>query len=169
MPISQLDIEMRLSGGTLNYEPFKSLGGAKSATEIVDAIVNNLWANVTPTQSKTGYTSYRCVYIHNEHPTLTLSAAKIWFESFTPSTSDEVTMGLGTSSIGRTEQTVSSEDKAPVGVTFSSPSSSGTALALGSITALCHKAVWIKRVVTSNATVFMSNSYTIRVDGMTLG
>lgn len=43
-----------------------------SCEVIVENVTNNLFSALTPTQAATGYTSYRCIYIKNEHQTKTL-------------------------------------------------------------------------------------------------
>lgn len=166
MPISSSDIQFRLSGGAGNSNVNASLGGAISSTAITDNTLNNLWDNVSGDESSAGDTEYRCIYVRNGHATLTLFSASIWITSNTASTSDTIELGLGSSAINGTEQTVADESTAPSSVSFSTPAAKGS-MSIGDLTAGQHKAVWIKRIVSSSAAAYDSNTYTIKVEGDT--
>lgn len=167
MPIVASDIKERLSGGGGNSDPNASLGGAKSSTEVTDNTTHNLWDVVSSAESSAGDTEYRCIYIHNGHGTLTLQNAAVYINTNTPSADTEVTIGLGTSAINGTEQTVADESSAPSGVTFSTAAGSGNALAIGNIPAGQHKALWIRRVVSSSAAAANDDSYVLAYTGDT--
>lgn len=55
-----------LSGGVTNQDPDLSLGGPPSAT-IIDDSVNNLFADVTGSQTNLGLIDYRCYYVFNDN------------------------------------------------------------------------------------------------------
>lgn len=160
MPIVSADIEYRLSGGAANSNANASLGGAKSSA----AMPSGLFDNVSGAESAAGDIEYRCFYVHNDHPTLALQNAVIWFEA--NDTDGRVTMGLGTAAINGEEQTVANESTAPSGVSFSAPADKAGGLALGTIPAGQHKAVWLRRNVAA-ATPAANDSYNLRVEGDT--
>ncbi len=160
MPIISTDIQYRLSGGASNTDVNASLGGAKSSTN-VDTGLHNLFDVVGSAEATAGDTEYRCVYVHNNHGTLTMQSAKIWISSNTPSTDTSVEIALGSSAVNGTEQTVANENTAPTGVTFSAPASEGAALSIGDIPAGQHKAVWIKRIVNAGAAAYNSDGCTL--------
>ena len=162
MPIISTDIIYRLSGGAANSDPNASLGGAKSSTA-VGAGLHNLFDIVSSAESSSGDTEYRCVYVHNNHGSLTMQNSVVWVSSNTPSTDTTIEIGVGTAAINGTEQTVANESTAPAGVSFSAPSTFGTALSLGNIPAGQHKAVWIKRIVNAAAAAYNSDTATITV------
>lgn len=162
MPIISTDIQYRLSGGAANSDPNVALGGAKSSTS-VGAGLHNLFDIVSSAESSSGDTEYRCVYVHNNHGTLTMQNSVIWIASNTPSADTTVEIALGSSAVNSTEQTIANENTAPTGVTFSAPSSFGTALSIGNIPAGQHKAVWIKRIVNAGAGAYNSDTATITV------
>ena len=91
-----------------------------------------------------------------------MQSAKIWIVTNTPSTDTSIEIALGSSAVNGTEQTIANENTAPTGVTFSTPSSLGTALSIGDIPAGQHKAVWIKRIVNAGAAAYNDDSATIR-------
>ena len=162
MPIISTDIQYRLSGGAANSDPNAALGGAKSSTG-VGAGLHNLFDIVSSAESYSGDTEYRCVYVHNNHGSLTMQNSVIWIASNTPSADTTIEIALGSSAINGTEQTIANENTAPTGVTFSAPSSFGTALSIGNIPAGQHKAVWIKRIVNAAAGAYNSDTATITV------
>lgn len=162
MPIISTDIQYRLSGGAANSDPNAALGGAKSSTS-VGAGLHNLFDIVSSAESSSGDTEYRCVYVHNNHGSLTMQNSVIWIASNTPSADTTIEIALGSSAINGTEQTIANENTAPTGVTFSAPSSFGTALSIGNIPAGQHKAVWIKRIVNAAAAAYNSDTATITV------
>ena len=125
MPITSTDLKFHLSGGAANSDPNAALGGAISTTQIVDATVANLFDNVSSAESAAGDTEYRCFYVKNTHATLTLQAAKVYIQTNTPSADTSAEIGLGTSAVNGTEQTVANESTAPSAVTFSTAAGSG--------------------------------------------
>lgn len=167
MPITSTDLKFHLSGGAANSDPNAALGGAISTTQIVDATVANLFDNVGSAESAAGDTEYRCFYVKNTHATLTLQAAKVYIQTNTPSADTSAEIGLGTSAVNGTEQTVANESTAPSAVTFSTAAGSGNALSIGNIPAGQHKAIWLKRIVNAAAAAYNSDSVIIRVEGDT--
>lgn len=163
MPIVSGDIEFRLSGGASNTDPNASLGGVKSSTSIVDATLHNLFDIVSSAEAAAGDVEYRCIYVHNDHGSLTMQNAKVFIETNTPSDDTAVEIAVGASAVNGTEQTIADENSAPTGVSFSSADGSGNALSLGDIPAGQHRAVWIKRIVSEGAAAYNADSVIIRV------
>lgn len=161
MPITSTDIKYRLSGGAANAVANASLGGAKSSADAPSA----LFDDVSSAESAAGDTEYRCFYVHNAHATLTLQNAVVWIQANT--TGNRIAIGVGSSAVNGTEQTVADEQTAPTGgVAFTQPASKGAGLALGNIPAGQHRAVWVRRTV-APATAAANDTYTIRVEGDT--
>lgn len=160
MPIISTDIVYRLSGGASNTDVNASLGGAKSSTSVGTGL-HNLFDVVGSAEAAAGDTEYRCVYVHNNHGTLTMQSAKIWISSNTPSTDTTVEIALGSSAVNGTETSVANENTAPSGPTFSAPASEGAALSIGDIPAGQHKAVWIKRIINTGAAAYNSDGCTL--------
>lgn len=167
MPITSSDIKYYLSGGASNSDPNAALGGAISSTQITDATVANLFDNVSSAETTAGDTEYRCLYVKNTHATLTLQSAKVYINTNTPSGDTSAEIGLGTSAVNGTEQTVANESTAPSSVTFSTAAGVGNALSIGNIPAGQHKAIWVKRIVNAGAAAYNADSVIIRVEGDT--
>ena len=162
MPIISTDIKYRLSGGSANTDPAASLGGAKSSTDAPSGLLDT----VTSGEAASGDTEYRAFYVHNAHATLTLEAAKLWIQANTPSADTTLEVGLGTSAVNATEQTIANEGVAPSGVTFVAAADEAGAISLGDIPAGQHRAVWIKRIV-SAAAAASNDTANLRVKGDT--
>jgi hypothetical protein len=162
MAITSSDIVYRLSGGASNAVQAASLGGAKSS----NAASASIFDDVSSAESSAGDIEHRCIYVHNAHATLTLENAVAWIPSNTPSTSTVVEIGVGTSAVNATEQTVADENTAPSGITFVAAATLGAGVAIGSIPAGQHRAVWLRRTV-SAAAAAANDTFTLRVTGDT--
>ena len=167
MPIVEADIKYRLSGGAANSDVNASLGGAKSSVEVVDATLHNLFDLVSGDEADPGDTEYRCIYVHNGHGSLSLQSAVVWIETNTPSTDTALAIALAGEGLNATAETVANEGTAPSGESFTSPTSKGTGLSLGTIPAGQHYAIWMRRTVGAAAGAYASDGATIRVEGDT--
>lgn len=159
MPIVASDILIKQSGAN-------NLGGAISANG-VSAALHGLFDAVTGAESSAGDVEYRCVYVKNNHVTLTLYNAVAFIQSNTPSASTTCDIGLGTATIGNEEQTVGNEGTAPSGVSFSAPTTYSGGLFIGDLAPGQAKAIWIRRTVTSNASAYSGDGMTLAVQGDT--
>lgn len=162
MPIVSTDIQFRLSGGASNAVSLTSIGGAKSSVAAGAAIFDD----VQPAESSAGDVEYRCLYVHNAHATLTLTAPVAWLPTNTPSPGTSVDVGVGTSAVNATEQTVADENTAPAGVTFAAAATQAAGVALGDIPPGQSRAIWIRRTVTAGAAAF-ADGFTLRATGST--
>lgn len=162
MPIVSGDILYRLSGGASNASAAASIGGAKSNTTVAPS---GLLDDVSGAESAAGNTNYRCVYVHNAHATLALQNAVLWITANT--TGNRIAVAAGAAAINATETAVANEATAPGGgVTFTQPADKASGIALGTIPAGQHKAIWIRRVVAPGAAA-ANDTYNIRVEGDT--
>lgn len=169
-PIAAADIEYRLSGGASNTDPAASLGGAMSTVGgglITSAALNNLFDNVSGAESAAGDVEYRCIYIRNNHGSLTLSDAVLWINALSPSSDSVVAIALAGEGKGGTAETVADESTAPAGETFSSPTSKGAGLSLGNLAAGEFYAVWIRRTISAAASAYNNDGPTLRCEGDT--
>lgn len=162
MAIVSTDIKIRLSGGAGNAVQIASLGGAKSSTDATAGIFDD----VTSAESAAGDIEYRCVYVHNNHGSLTLTSAVAWLAANTPSATTTIDIGVGSSAVNGTEQTVANESTAPTGITFVAAATQGAGVALGDIPFGQHRAVWLRRTVNAG-TAAASDAFTLRATGDT--
>ena len=156
MPITSGDISFRLSGGAANATPAASLGGAKSSV----SAGASLFDDTSGAESAAGDVEYRCIYVH---AAVAATSAKAWIAANTPSSSTDLAIGLGSSALNGTEQTVANEDTAPTGVTFSAAANLGAAVDLGAMTAGSSRALWIRRTVLAAAGAATGDGGTLRI------
>lgn len=164
MPVLSTDIQYRLSGGAANSAPASSLGGAASNT----AMPASLFDDVTSDEAQIGRVEYRCIYVRNNHATLTALSAKVWLSANTPSADTDMAIGLGTSAIGGAEPAVGNEATSPAGVTFGAAATEAAALLIGDLAPGQTKAVWLRRTVNAGAVGPVPDSFTVRVKCDTL-
>ena len=170
MPIIATDIKYYLSGGATgagNTDPAVSLGGVITTSEITTATLHNLFDVVSSAEATAGDTEYRCIYVKNDHGSLTLQNAVVWIQTNTPSSDTTVEIALATEGVNASTETIANESTAPTGEVFSAPASEGAALAIGDIPAGQYQAIWIKRIVSSSAAAYNSDNFVLRVRGDT--
>lgn len=163
MAIITGDFVTRLSGGASNNVGNSALGGAKSSNAISSA-VDGLFDAVSAAEATAGTVEYRCVYLHNANGTDTMTNARVWISANTPLAGTTLDIGVGTSAVNGTEQTIANETTAPTSVSFSAPSTAGTGLALGSIPAGQHRAIWLRRTVTAGSGASANDTWTLGYD-----
>lgn len=169
--ILQTDIHYRFSGTSGTGTANGSLGGLKSSNQMVTDTSQNIFDNVTGTESQSGRTEFRCFYVHNNHGSLTLVNAQIWFVSNTTSGDDTVDMAIdNTIAINGTEQTINNEESAPndPALSFSNPTS-GSPITIGNLGPGQHKGIWLRRIVNAGAAAFTNNQFSWIVEGETAG
>lgn len=150
-----------------------SLGKYISTTSIANSTANALFADVTSDENANHTVEYRCVFLHNNHATLTLQNAVLWLVSQVTGGADIAIAvdNIAASAIGSASAqaaVIASRLTAPTGVSaFSAPTSKGTGLSLGSIGPGQCRAFWIQRTATASAAL-NADGVTWRVEGDTL-
>lgn len=153
MPIASTDIKLRRAGAA-------GLGGAISAIDVGSAIFDNVLA----AESAAGDTEYRCAYWLNSGA-VAWDNVVAWIAANTPSASSIIEIGLGTSAVNGTEQTVANEQTAPVGVTFGPAVTKAAGVALGNLPAAGWRAVWFRRTVGAGAAASAGDTWTPYAEG----
>lgn len=148
-----------------------SLGKYISTTTIPDATLNAVFDDVSGAENAASTVDYRCVFVHNSNGANTLENAVVYLSA-------EVSGGAGiavgadttaASAIGSASAQgiqVASEMTAPSGVSFSSPTTSGTGVALGNIPVGQCKAFWVRRTA-SNSAALSNDGVTLSITGDT--
>lgn len=83
MPITtevlcKLSVNTGPGNSTAQPNPNDSIGGFMSSTQLVQGAMNNLFDNISGDENVIMKVEYRCVFFHNSHATLPLTAPKIW-------------------------------------------------------------------------------------------
>jgi hypothetical protein len=178
MAIVASDIKKKLSiktgsaGNSLTQgSPDASLGKYISTTEVSGTALNNLFDNVSGPENAASDVEYRCVFIHNAHASLTYQAPVVYLSS---EVAGGCAMALGVDTVAASAIAsasaqaleVADESTAPAGVSFSSPTTAATGLALGNIAAGYCKAVWVRRTA-ANTVAVDADGGTIAISGGT--
>lgn len=160
MAVITADFSVRLSGGSANASGNASLGGAKSSNS-APTTLSGLFDDTSAAEALAGDVEYRCIYLHNANSADAMVNAVAYVSANTPLAGDTIEIGVGTAAVNATEQTIANEAVAPTSVTFSAPSTAGTGLALGSLPAGQHKAIWLRRTVTAGSGSSANNTFTL--------
>jgi hypothetical protein len=175
MAIAETDLIWRLSGGATNTDPAAALGGAMS-TEALGVITktktfNSIFDDISGAEAAAGDIEYRCIYIHNEHATLSLTSAKVWIETNTANAKDMIDIALDEAGKDGTADTVADESTAPdpaLDPTFGHACTSyATGLALGDMAAGEGWPIWIRRTITAGMTADDDEYFTLKIQGDT--
>lgn len=177
MAITAADIKYKLAVAaaagdtTAQPDPNASLGDQISTTEITDATLHNLFDVVTGDENAASDVEYRCLFVHNDHATLTWEDVVVWLSA---EVAGGAVAAIGLDPAGVTAKgaavaqaaTIANEGVAPAGVAFSAPTTKGTGLVIGDIPAGSVAAIWVRRTA-ANTAALDNDGVTVRVEGDT--
>lgn len=179
MAISASDILYKFSvtaaagNTTAQPDPNASLGDQISTTQITDATLHNLFDKITGDENAASEAEYRCIFVHNNHATLTWENVVVWLSAETAggataaiALDDIAPVAIGSGSAQA--DSVANENTAPgAGVgAFSSPTTKGAGLSIGNIAPGFCKAIWVRRTA-ANTAALNNDGVTIRCEGDT--
>jgi hypothetical protein len=178
MPIVTTDLIFRLSttagaagDSTAQANPNAALGKYVSTT-VLAAGANTLYDDVSGAENAASTIDYRCVFVLNNHATLTLQNAVVYVSS---QVAGGATVAIATDNIAPSAKgsasaqaaLIATETTAPTGVSaFSTPTTAPTGLALGNIGPGQVKAFWARRTA-ANTTAVTGDGVTFAVAGDT--
>ena len=174
MPIVAADIQKRYSvaaaaGDTTAGSAATSLGDQISTTQITDAQLNNLFDDISGAEEAAGDTEYRCLFILNNHATLTLTGATVAVQS---QTSGGASVAIAVDDIGPVAKGSASAQAAVVANEQTAPTGVGAfgagPIALGDLAPGQCRAVWVRRTITAGAGALNPDGFVLRVSGDTL-
>lgn len=178
MPVASSDVLLKYStkvgaAGNANAGTAAgSLGKYISTTQITDATLNNLFDDISGTENAASTVDYRCIFVHNAHGSIQWQSVVAYLLSEVAGGAN-IAIGvdptaatvIGSAPVQAVE--VANETTAPAGVSFSSPVTSGTGIALGNIDAGKCRAIWIRRTATVSAAL-NNDGVTLRFQGNSL-
>jgi len=178
MPVSSSDVLIKLSTktGTAGNQnagtPNGSLGKYISTTQITDATLHNLFDAVSGDENAASDVEYRCVFIHNNHATISFDNVRVYLVS---EVAGGASAAIGVdptaaSAIGATAAQaveVADENTAPTGVTFTAPTVLADAINLGDIAAGSCRAFWVRRTA-ANTAALANDGVTLRINGQSV-
>lgn len=176
MAITASDILFKFSvaaaaGDTTAGTAAGSLGDQISTTQITDATLHNLFDVITGDENAASDVEYRCLFVHNNHATLTWENVVVWLSAETAGGASAAisvdTTGVTAKGAATAQaKTVADESTAPSGQTFTAPTTKGTGLSIGNIPAGSVAAIWIRRTA-ANSAALDTDGVTIRCEGDT--
>ena len=149
-----------------------SLGKYISTTAWAGGAVNDLFDDVSGAENAANTVDYRCIFVHNSNAANALQNAVVYLSAETAGGTSIAlaTDNIAASAIGATAAQaaeIANETTVPTGTSaFSSPTTSGTGLALGNIPSGSTKAFWIRRTA-ANSAALSADGVTIAVTGDT--
>lgn len=170
MPIASSDVLYKYSiktgsaGNSTASAASTSLGKFISTTQCSTGL-NGLFDDVSAAENAASTVDYRCIFVHNNHGSLTMQNTVVYLASETAGGTniaiaiDNVAASAIGSASAQADQ-IANETTAPSAVgSFSSPTTAGTGLSLGNIPSGQCRAVWVRRTATNSAA---------QADGVTL-
>lgn len=178
MPIASTDLLLKYStvvgaAGNANAGTAAgSLGKYISTTQITDAILNNLFDNISGDENAASTVDYRCIFLHNNHGSLQYQTPVVYLLSEVAGGANiaigvDPTAASAIAAAPAQAVQIANETTAPAGVVFSSPTTLGAGLALGNINAGQCKAIWIRRTAAVSAAL-NNDGVTLRIQGNSL-
>jgi hypothetical protein len=147
-----------------------SLGRYISTTQVSTA-KNGLFDDVSGAENAASAVDYRCLFVHNNHATLTYQNAAVYVSA---EVAGGASVELGVDAIGYTIIDYSTASQAseivnevatPTGSgSFSAPTTPATGISLGDIPAGCCRAAWVKRTA-ANTSAVTNDGFTFGVTG----
>jgi len=175
MAIVASDIVKRLSvttgsaGDSTAGTPAGALGKYVSTTAITDATVGNVFDDVSGAEALAGSVEYRCIFILNNHASLTFYSATV---SLLSETAGGGAITIALDSIAASAKGSASAQAAQIANETTAPSGVGafgtTPLALGDLAPGQVRAIWYKRTVTAGASALNPDGAILRITGDTL-
>lgn len=177
MAIQASDIVFRLStksgsaGDTTSSTPAASLGKYASTT-VMSAGANGLFDDISGAENAASTVDYRCVFVLNNHGSLALQNAVVYVSA---ETAGGASVAIAVDNIaasakgGASAQAddIANETTAPDAAgAFSTPTTAGTGLSLGTINAGYVKGVWVRRTA-ANSAALDNDGFTLAVAGDT--
>ena len=165
MPIANTDLHLNLSvktgtaGNQTAGTPSGSLGKYISTTQLSGTALNNLFDDVSGAENAASDVEYRCIFVKNNHATLTAQGVVIWLQN---QVAGGTTVDIALDNIAVSDQgsataqaaEIADEGTAPTGVgAYSAAATLGAALSIGNLTPGQVKAVWVRRTAANTAAV----------------
>lgn len=156
---------------TAQADPNASLGDQVSTTQWTGGSANDLFDDVTGAENAASDVEYRCVFVHNTNGANVLENAVVYLSAETAGGASiavgaDPTAASAVGSASAQAVTIADENTAPAGVTFSSPTTAETGVALGNIGVGQVKAFWVRRTA-ANTAALSNDGVTIAVTGDT--
>ncbi|CAM0071080.1 hypothetical protein VPHF86_0348 [Vibrio phage F86] len=180
MPILSGDLKFKKSlhevaagvdNGNTHDLAVSSLGLGVSTDELTSGLLHDLFDAVPSSEASAGRVEYRCIYVENDHASLTLYDSKIFISSNTDSSGTTIEIGVDPVSVNGEDSLIALVDEVDSSnllssVVWSTSPTFDNGLSLGNLAAGEQRAVWIRRTINS-ATVATAETATLALRGDT--
>lgn len=176
MAITASDVDFYFSvsaaaGDTTAGTAAGSLGDQISTTVIPAATLHALFDKITGDENALSEAEYRCIFIRNNHATLTWENVVVWLSAETAggavaAISVDTTATSDADAATAQAKTVADENTAPASQTFSAPTTKATGLSIGNLAPDEVHGIWVRRTAANTAAV-NNDGVTIRCEGDT--
>ena len=178
MPILTTDLFLYYSvptataGFTTVSSSAASNGGWISTTPWVDAVLDNLFPDVTGDENAAQNVDYKCLFLANNHATLTLQRPIVWLFSEIAGGANTAVAADGRGSVPKNSSAqqatiIASKNAVPIGISaFTLATTKATGLQIGDIPPLNCVAFWIRRTAT-NSVAQVNDGVSVRIEGDT--
>jgi hypothetical protein len=172
--IVSTDIELRYSGGAGNTTAGSALGGAMSTAgggTVDTTVANDLFDDVSAAEAVTDDVEYRGIYVSVISAAVgTLTAAKIYISADSANADDIIDLAIADEALNATIETIANESTAPVGPTFSHPTTYAGGIAIGDMVANDERGVWVRRSIDGSPSQADPGAITntLKVEGTTV-
>jgi hypothetical protein len=176
--ITAADIQFRgsvVSGSAGNSVAFggpdTSLGKYIANAALADAALHALFDEATGAENAGSVVEYQCIFIYNANASNALQNAVVWV-SGDPAGGANVAIAVDSTAASALASAsaqalqIANKTTAPAALSFSTPTTAGSGLSLGSIPSGQVKAVWIRRSLANSAAI-NNDGITVSVQGDT--
>lgn len=146
MPILTTDMKV--------FKTVNGLGGAITGDESVSGVSGNVFDVFSGAETAAGGVFYACVYLKNNHGSLTAQNITAWIDSESAHAGVNASFAIGQSAVNGVESTIVNENTAPAGVTFSDTDTTTTgetvadaSFAIADIPFGQHQALWLRLTI----------------------
>lgn len=119
------------------------LGGAISATQIVDGTFNNFFGNVPQSEQAAGEDYYLCMFVKNTHNVDAMDNFAFWLDVDSPPSDTQIKWGLDAAGKNGTAQTIANIYAAPTSVTWHTVGSEPTTPNVGKLEDGDYYPIWV--------------------------
>lgn len=160
------------AGNTTASSAAASLGDQVSTTAWAGGAANDLFDDISGAENAASTVDYRCIFVHNSNASNALQNAVVYLSAETAGGANIAIAidNIAASAIGSGSAqaaVIANETTPPSGVgAFSSPTTVGTGLSLGSIPSGQCRAFWVRRTA-ANSAALSNDGVTIAVSGDT--
>jgi hypothetical protein len=160
------------AGNTTAGTAATSLGDQISTTAWAGGVANDLFDDISGAENAASTVDYRCIFVHNSNGANALTNAVVYMSAETAGGASialavDTTAASTIASASAQALTATNETTGPqTSLSYSSPTTLGTGLSLGTINAGSCRAFWVRRSA-SNSSALSGDGVTIAVAGDT--